>query len=87
MPKKKADYGNYLVVMPKNEAHGQVGQLQSGKLGVGQHMVERGQKAEIFWSQYPERYTEGNKHRGAPYNSRHYAELQHFFSELCISNV
>ena len=45
--------------MPKNEVHGQVGQLQPGTPGVGQHMAESEQKAEIFRAQYPERYTGG----------------------------
>ena len=44
--------------MPNKEVHVQVGQLQIGEPGVGQHMSEREQKAEIFWAQYPERYAE-----------------------------
>ena len=59
VPKKKDEYGHHLVVMPKNEAHDQVGQLKPGTTGVGQHMAEREQKAEIFRAQYPERYTGG----------------------------
>ena len=43
--------------MQKNEVHGQVGQIQAGAPGVGQHMEEREKKAEIFWAQYPECYT------------------------------
>ena len=57
--KNKADYGHHLVVMPNDEVHGQVGQLQPGTPGVGKHMAEREQKSEIFWAQYPELYTGG----------------------------
>ena len=57
--KKQAGYGHPLVVIPKNEAHGQGGQLQPGTLGVGKHMVEHEQKAVIFRAQYLERYTGG----------------------------
>ena len=56
VPKKQAKYGHHLFVIPKNEVHVQVGQLQPGAPGVGQHVVEREQKAEIFWAHYPERY-------------------------------
>ena len=49
--KKQAEYGYHLVVMPKNELHGQVGQIQPGTPGVGQHMAERERKMEIFWAQ------------------------------------
>ena len=59
VPKKQAEYVHHLVVMPKNEANGQVGQLNPGTPGVGQYTAEREQKAEIFWEQYPERYTGG----------------------------
>ena len=44
VPKKKAEYVHHLVVMPKNELHGQVGQLQPGAPGVGEHMAKREQK-------------------------------------------
>ena len=37
VPKKQAKYGYHLFVMPKNEAHGQVGQLQPGTPGVVQY--------------------------------------------------
>ena len=57
--KKQAEYGDHLVVMPKNEVHDQGGSLQPGTPGVGKHMSEREQKAEIFLAQYPERYTRG----------------------------
>ena len=57
MPKKQADYGHHQFIMPKNEVHGRVGQLQQGAPDVGQNMAEHEQKAEIFWAQYPERYT------------------------------
>ena len=46
--KNQAEYGHHLVVMPKNEAHGQVGQIQPGTPGVGQHMVEREKKQKPF---------------------------------------
>ena len=59
VPKKQAEYAHHLVAMPKNEAHGQVGQLQKGTPGVGQYTEEREQKEEIFWAQYPELYTGG----------------------------
>ena len=49
VPKKQDEYGHHLFVIPKNEANGQVGQLQPGTPGIGQHMVEREQKPEIFW--------------------------------------
>ena len=39
VPKKKAKYSHHLVVMPNNEAHGQVGKIHPGTPGVGQHMV------------------------------------------------
>ena len=71
VPRNKSEYGHQLVVMPKNEVHGQVGQLQPWTPGVGQHMAEHEQKAEIFWTHYPERYTGGGKHMGAPYDRRH----------------
>ena len=59
---KQATYSHYLVVMPKNEVHGHLGQLHPGTLGVEKHMAEREQKSEIFQSQYPERYAgEANK--------------------------
>ena len=57
--KNQAEYGHHLVVMPNNELHGQVGQLQPEVPDLGQHMTEREEKAEIFWAQYPERYAEG----------------------------
>ena len=34
VPQKQAYYGHYLVVMPKNEVHGQVEQLQTGASGM-----------------------------------------------------
>ena len=71
VPKNQAEYGHHLVVMPNNEVRGQVGKVHPGTPGVGQHMAEREQKSEIFWSQYPERYTGGGKHRGASYDIRH----------------
>ena len=59
VPQKQSEYGHHLVVMPNNEAHVQVRQLQPWTSGLGKHMAEREQKAEISWSQYPERYTGG----------------------------
>ena len=53
VPKNQADYALHLVVIPKNEAHGQVGQLQPGAPGIGKQMAEREQKAEIFRAYYP----------------------------------
>ena len=43
-PKNQADYGHHLVVVPENEVHGQVGQLQTGATGIGKHMAEREKK-------------------------------------------
>ena len=40
VPKKQAGYGHHLVVMPKNEAHGQVGHLKPWTPGVGQYTAE-----------------------------------------------
>ena len=51
VPKNQAEYGHHLVFMPKNVVNDQVGQLQPGTPGVGQHMAEREQKAEIFRAQ------------------------------------
>ena len=58
---KQAGYSHHLVAMQKNEVHGQLGQIQPGTPGVGQHMSEHEQKAEIFRAQYPESYTGGTK--------------------------
>ena len=41
MTKKQAEYGHHLVIMPKNELHGLVGQIQPGAQGLGKHMSER----------------------------------------------
>ena len=87
VPKKKAEYGHHLVVMPKNEAHGQVLQLQPGTPGVGKHMAEREQKAEIFWAQYLERYTGGTKTEVHPKIAGMVQNYKKKFSELCIINV
>ena len=51
MPKNQAKYGHHMFVMTKNEVNVQVGKLQPGAPGVGQHMAEREQKAEIFQAQ------------------------------------
>ena len=87
MSKNQADYGHHLVVMPKNELHGQVGQLQPGKPGVGKHMVEREQKAEIFWEQYPERYTGGTNTEVQPTIEGMMHNYNKNFSKLRISNI
>ena len=55
--KNQAECGHHLVAMPNNEVHGQVGKLHPGAPCLGQHMIEREQKAEMFWAQYPEHYT------------------------------
>ena len=73
--------------MPTNELHGQVGQLQPGTPGVGKHMAEREQKAEIFRTQYPERYTGGANtevHLTIAGMMQNYNKK---FSELRIRNV
>ena len=87
VPKNQAEYGHHLVVIPYNEVHGQVGQLHPRKPGVGKHMAEREQKAEIFCAHNPERYT-----RGANTELHHtiVGIMQNYnknFSELRISNV
>ena len=51
VPKNQAEYGYHLVVMKKNESHGQVGQLQPGTPDVGHYTAEHEQKAEIFRAQ------------------------------------
>ena len=84
--KKQAEYGHHLVVMPNNEAHGQVGQLQPGTPGVGQYTVEREQKSEIFRAQYPERYT-GKKTEVHPTIAGMMQNYNTKFSDLCISNL
>ena len=44
VPKNQAGYGHHLVVMPNNEVHGQVGQVQPGddhtQLDFWAHMVD-----------------------------------------------
>ena len=85
--KNQAECGHHLVAMPKNEVHGQVGKLQTGALGVGQHVYEREEKAEIFRAQFPECYTmEANKevHPTIAGMMQNYNKK---FSELRISNV
>ena len=51
VPKNQAEYGHHLVVMSKNEVHGQAGRLHPGTPGLGQHTAEREQKVEIFREQ------------------------------------
>ena len=48
VPQKQAEYGHHLVVMTKNEVNGQVGQLQPGTPGVGQHMADCEQNRKYF---------------------------------------
>ena len=86
-PKKKSEYGHHLVFMSKNGVHGQVGQLQPGTPGAGQHMEEREQKSENFRAQYPERYTRDSN---TEVHSTIVGMIQNYnkkFSKLCISNV
>ena len=87
VPKKQAKYGHHLVVMPKNEAHGQVGKLQPGKPGVGKNVAEREKKAEIFRAQYPERYTGGTNTEVHPKIAGMMQNYNKKFSEIRISNV
>ena len=73
--------------MSKNGVHGQVGQLQTGTPGAGQHMEEREQKAEHFRAQYPERYT-GDANTEV--HSTIVGMIQNYnkkFYKLCISNM
>ena len=87
MPKAQSDYSHHLVVMPNNESHGQVGNLQPCPPGVGQHMAEHEQKAEIVSEQYPERYTGGTRTEVHPEISHMMQNYNKKFSELRISNV
>ena len=73
--------------MPKNEAHGQVGKMQPGTPGIGQHMAECEQEAEIFRAQYPERYTGGGNTEVQPTISGMMQNYNKKFSELHISNM
>ena len=87
VPRNQAEYSHHLVVMPNNEVRGQVGQLHPGAPRVGQHMAERKQKAEIFWAQYPERYTGGANtevHATVAIMMQNYNKK---FSKLRISNM
>ena len=87
VPKKQAEYGHQLVVMPKNEVHGQVGQLYPGTLGVGQHMEAHEEKLEIFRSNYPECYTGGENTEVHPTIAGMKKNYNKNFSELRISNL
>ena len=73
--------------MKNNEVHGQVGQLQPGAPGVGQHMTDREQKAEIFQAQYPERYTGEANTEVQPTITGVTQNYNKKFSKLRISNV
>ena len=79
VPKNQAEYAHHLVSMPKNEAHGQVRQIQPGTPGVGQYTAEREQQKGNLSGTIPRTLYRGDKHRGAPYDSRHDAELQQKF--------
>ena len=87
VPKKQSEYGHHLVIMPKNEAHGQVGQLQPGTPGVGQYTEEREKKAELFQAHYPERYTGRTNTVVHPTISGMMQNYNKKFSELRISNM
>ena len=87
VPKNQAEYSHHLFVMPKNELHGRVGQLQPGAPGVGQHMAKYEQKAEIFWAQYPECYTGGKNTEVHPTIAGMMQNYNKKFSELCIRNM
>ena len=75
------------MVMPKNEAHGQVGKLQPGTPGIGKHMADHRQKAEIFRAQYPECYTGGTNTEVHHTISGMMHNYNKKFSELRIRNV
>ena len=84
---KKAEYAHHLVVMPKNEAHGQVRQLQPWTQGVGQYTAKREQKAEIFRSQYQECYTGRTNIEVYPTIEGMMQNYNTKFSKLRMSNV
>ena len=73
--------------MPNNEVHGRVGKLHPGTPVVGQHMAEREQKEEIFWAQYPERYTGEANTKVHPTIVGMMHNYNKNFSVLPISNV
>ena len=73
--------------MPKNEVHERVGQLQPGAPGVGKHMDEREQNAEIFWVQYPELYTGETNTEVHPAIAGMMHNYNKKFNELRIRNV
>ena len=87
VPQKQAKYGHQLVFMPKNEAHGQVGQIQLGTPGVGKYTAECEQKAEIFRAKYPERYTRGTSTEVHPMIAGMMQNYNKKFSKLRISNL
>ena len=74
VPKNKSEYGHHLFVMPKNEVHGRVGQINPGSPGVGQHMAEHEKSGKVSGTLTIPLYR-GGIHRGAPYDFRHDAEL------------
>ena len=87
VPKKETKYVHNLVFMPKNEAHGQVGQIHPGTPGAGKHMAEREQKAEIFRAHYPERYTGGTNTKVHPTIAGMMQNKNKNFSEVRIRKV
>ena len=46
--KNKSKYGHHPFIMPKNEVHTRIEQLQPRAPGVGQHMDERKKKQKYF---------------------------------------
>ena len=87
VPKKQADCGHHLVVMPKNQVHGQVGKLHPGTTGIGQHMEECEQKSEIFRAQYPEHYIGGTNIEVHPTIAGMMQKYNKKFSVMRIRNV
>ena len=73
--------------MPKNEVISQVGQIQPRAPGVGKHMVEHEQKAEIFWAQYPKLYTGEAKTEVQPTIAGMMQNYNMNFPELHIRNL
>ena len=87
MPKKQSKYDHHPFIMPKNEVHGRVGQLQTRAPGVEKHMADHKQKEEIFQAQYPECYKGGVEIEVHPTIARMMQFYNKKFSKLCVSNV
>ena len=87
MLKNQAKYGHHLFVMTNNEVHGQLGLIQPGVPGVGQHMADREQKEEMFLAQYPEHYTGEANTEVHPMISGMMQNYSKKFSGLHISNM